>query len=72
MESAPDPRLVKLRRLQLTLDTVKKQLDEFEARVFKRLQKAGVRAASAKSAMPVEYSFANHIAAGMAKLRQAR
>jgi hypothetical protein len=70
MGSFRDPRLVELKRIQLALDTAIKHLDEFEARVFRSLQKTRARAASTQSAMPGENSFAAHIAAGMAKFRQ--
>jgi hypothetical protein len=70
MGSAQDPRLVELKRLQLALDAAIKHLDEFEARVFKSLQKTRARTASTQSAVPAENSVAVHIAAGMAKFRQ--
>jgi hypothetical protein len=72
MGSALDPRLVELKRLQRALDTASKHLDEFETRAFGRSPKAKARAASTKSAIPAENSFARHIVAGMAKFRQGR
>jgi hypothetical protein len=70
MGSARDPRLVELKRLQLALAAAIKQLDEFEARVFRSLQKTRSQVALTQSAMPGENSFAVQIAAGMAKFRQ--
>jgi hypothetical protein len=70
MGSSRDLRLVELKRLQLALDAAIKHLDEFEARVFKSLQKTRAETASTQSAMPGENSFAIQIAAGMAKFRQ--
>jgi len=72
MGNCQDPRLVELKRLQLALDTAIKHLDEFEVRVFRSMQRTRARAASAKSAIPAENSFAVQIAAGMAKFRQGR
>ena len=72
MGSSQDPRLVELKRLQLALDAAIKHLDEFEARVFRSMQKTRARVASTQSAMPAENGFAVQIAAGMAKFRQGR
>ena len=70
MSSAPDPRLVELRRLERALDIAAKHLDEFEVRAFRSLQLTTVPTASAKSEIPDENSFASQIVAGMAKFRQ--
>ena len=72
MGSSQDPRLVELKRLQRALDAAIKHLDEFEARVFRSMQKTRARVVSTQSAMPAENSFAVQIAAGMAKFRQGR
>ena len=70
MGSSQDERLVELKRLQSALDAAIKQLDEFEARVSKGMQKVRARVASVQSMMPGENGFAVQIAAGMAKFHQ--
>jgi hypothetical protein len=72
MTSAQDLRLDELKRLQNALDAATKHLDEFDDRAFKSLQKIRTRAASLKSARPVENGLAAQVAAGLAKFRQGR
>jgi hypothetical protein len=72
MGSPSDPRLVELKRLQRALDAAARHLDEYEARVFRTLQKTRGRAAAAKSVKLTENSFASHIVAGMTRFREER
>ena len=67
MGSSQDPRLLELKRLRLALDAASKHLDEFEARALRRPPKATVRT---KSELTAENAFAEHVAVGLAKLRQ--